>query len=154
VTDFRTWTPDARTETGHIVRVKRACNGCATLIGDVTEAEIEEVVNGLPLRDVTAECPRCTDRWPAALTEIARLRAELVEEQTVHAKTFDNFESHAEACLEERTRQLDRYARLELHADRLRTSLDSMSALCAAVTAERDEARAAVRAAEDARAER
>lgn len=45
-----------------------------------------------------------------------QLAAALIEEQTVHAKTFDNFEAHSEACLEERTRQLDRYARLEFGA--------------------------------------
>lgn len=55
---------------------------------------------------------------PKLLAELDRLAAELLEEQTVHAKTFDNFEAHSEACLEERTRHLDRYARLEarLHA--------------------------------------
>lgn len=57
----RQWTPDEKLPTGGTrVYVKRACNRCGTLIGDVTDAEIERGVAGRTLDDVAAECPRCT----------------------------------------------------------------------------------------------
>lgn len=40
------------------------------------------------------------DDVPALIAEVERLRAALLEEQTVHAKTFDNFEAFAESSLE------------------------------------------------------
>lgn len=53
----RTNTPDRRNPDGSTTRtVKRACNGCHRLIGDVTEKEIEAGINGEPLPDVTVEC--------------------------------------------------------------------------------------------------
>ncbi len=52
----RTWTPDEKTETGRIIHVKRACNGCQRLIGDVTEEELDCVIAGQSLPDVRAEC--------------------------------------------------------------------------------------------------
>ena len=39
--------------------VKRACNGCGQYLGDVTDAEINRAVAGLPLLDVRAECTHC-----------------------------------------------------------------------------------------------
>lgn len=92
-------------------------------------------------RNVTALSDSAAD-VPALLAQIERLRAELLEEQTVHAKTFDNFESHAAACLEERTRQLDRYARLDAQCDRLRTELRELKEIAGATAEARDEARA------------
>lgn len=55
----RPWTPDEKTETGTRIHVKRACNGCGELIGDVTDAEMDRAVAGLRAEDVRAECPRC-----------------------------------------------------------------------------------------------
>lgn len=80
-------------------------------------------------------------RVPELCDEVMRLRAELLEEQTVHAKTFDNFEAHVESCMEERTRQLDRYARLDAAHDRLKKEHDDLKQFCAALTEARDEAR-------------
>jgi len=56
----RPWTPDEKLpEGGTRVTVKRACNGCGELLGDVTDAEMDRAVAGLPSEDVRAECPRC-----------------------------------------------------------------------------------------------
>lgn len=38
------------------VTVQRCCNGCGRPIGDVTEAEVDCAIAGLPLPDVRAEC--------------------------------------------------------------------------------------------------
>lgn len=61
---MRTHTPpetivreDGTTTTRH--KVQRACNGCGRDVGDVTEAEMEAVINGRPLADVRDECPWC-----------------------------------------------------------------------------------------------
>lgn len=56
----RPWTPDEKTATGTRITVKRACNGCGTLIGDVTEAEIEAAIGGARMTDVRGECARCS----------------------------------------------------------------------------------------------
>lgn len=56
----RPWTPDRKTETGTVITVKRACNGCGQLLGDVTEEEIERGIAGLPLTDVRGECRTCS----------------------------------------------------------------------------------------------
>ena len=72
------------------------------------------------LRDHAAALDACRRSRVEIRTERDEARAALAEEQAVHAKTFDNFEAHSEACLEERTRQLDRYARLEAEHARLR----------------------------------
>lgn len=72
---------------------------------------------------------------------VPHLLAALVEEQTVHAKTLDNFEAMAESSLEQRTRQLDRYARLDAEHDRLKKAHDDLKQFCAALTEARDEAR-------------
>ncbi|HET9893743.1 MAG TPA: DUF4326 domain-containing protein [Streptosporangiaceae bacterium] len=58
---FRAWTPDlADGHSRRTVRVKRACNGCGELIGDITGYEITAAMNGGALPDVRAECPRCS----------------------------------------------------------------------------------------------
>jgi len=57
----RTWTPDFRTATGGRITVKRCCNGCGRRLGDVTDDEIDAAVGGLPLPDITGECPSCAD---------------------------------------------------------------------------------------------
>lgn len=49
--------PDGTVRTTKIVQ--RACNGCGQLLGDVTDAEMEDAVAGAPLSDVRAECPTC-----------------------------------------------------------------------------------------------
>jgi hypothetical protein len=38
------------------IHVKRCCNGCGREIGDVTEAEMDAAVTGMPLPDVRDEC--------------------------------------------------------------------------------------------------
>lgn len=60
----RTNTPDVVTVDADgfkrtTMTVKRACNGCSQYLGDVTDAEINRAVAGLPLPDVRAECARC-----------------------------------------------------------------------------------------------
>jgi predicted nucleic acid-binding Zn-ribbon protein len=67
----RTWTYSERrtNEAGRVVTrmtVKRACNGCGVLLGDVTEAEIDGAVAGEPMSDVRGECPTCTPFCAAA----------------------------------------------------------------------------------------
>lgn len=57
----RPWTPDETGPDGwQSAILKRACNGCDALIGDVTETELDAIVDGLPLPDVRDECPVCT----------------------------------------------------------------------------------------------
>lgn len=58
----RPWTPDVvNPETGaRTIKVKRACNGCGTVIGDVSPFEMEVVMAGFELPDVRGECPTCT----------------------------------------------------------------------------------------------
>lgn len=88
----RVWTPTVRT--GTPVTVKRACNGCGLLLGDVTDAELDRAAAGLPLAGVRTECPCCRPELVAGLVETAgRLRGELADERAVHAKTVDNFEA-------------------------------------------------------------
>jgi hypothetical protein len=55
----RTWTPRRPTSAGTKGTVKRACNGCGSLLGDVTDTEIEAAMGGEPLPDVRHECPNC-----------------------------------------------------------------------------------------------
>lgn len=45
---------------GKRITVKRACNGCGLLLGDVSEAEMERAIDGLPPEDVRHECPMCS----------------------------------------------------------------------------------------------
>jgi hypothetical protein len=56
----RPWTPDTSTT----IKMKRACNGCGTRLGDVTDAEMARAINGLPLPDVRRECPTCGPTAP------------------------------------------------------------------------------------------
>lgn len=59
--ETRPWTPDESLPDGVTrIHVKRCCNGCGRILGDVTEAEIDAAVTGAPLPDVTAECG-CAD---------------------------------------------------------------------------------------------
>lgn len=55
----RSWTPPRPTSVGTKVTVKRACNGCGGLLGDVHQYEIEAAMGGEPLPDVRSECPTC-----------------------------------------------------------------------------------------------
>lgn len=55
------WTDDVVNDDGSTtVKVKRACNGCGQLLGDLTDEEVEAAVDGRPLPDVRGECPRCS----------------------------------------------------------------------------------------------
>lgn len=49
--------PDGRKTT--TITTKRACNGCSTLLGDVTELEVRAAIAGRPLPDARTECPNC-----------------------------------------------------------------------------------------------
>lgn len=42
------------------ITMQRACNGCGTRIGDVSDVEMECGMNAFPLPDVRGECPTCT----------------------------------------------------------------------------------------------
>lgn len=126
-----------------IERLTNACNAVQEgnrildQVNDKYRTEMEGMRATLNLRDgqlTTAR--RLADERAAAL----------LEEQTVHAKTMDNFEASAESWLEERTRLLDRYARLDAEHARLRTMHDELKEHCTAVTEARDEARAELRA--------
>lgn len=55
-TPGRSWTEDVRVEGGGIITIKRACNGCQRLLGDVLDAELEAAISGRPLPDVRDEC--------------------------------------------------------------------------------------------------
>lgn len=56
----RPWTPSTSTT----IVMKRACNGCGTQLGDVTDQEMACGINGLPLPDVRKECPACAPTAP------------------------------------------------------------------------------------------
>jgi hypothetical protein len=56
----RPWTPSTSTT----IVMKRACNGCGTQLGDVTDQEMARGINGLPLPDVRRECPTCGPTAP------------------------------------------------------------------------------------------
>jgi hypothetical protein len=56
----RPWTESTSTT----IVMKRACNGCGTRLGDVTDQEIACGINGLPLPDVRKECPTCGPTAP------------------------------------------------------------------------------------------
>lgn len=50
-------TPERENPDGsRTITVKRCCNGCGRVLGNVTDQEIEVSVAGLPLPDVRAEC--------------------------------------------------------------------------------------------------
>lgn len=59
-------TPDRINPDGSkTIKMKRACNGCGELLGDVTEQEMAAGINGRPLPDVRRECPTCAPTAPA-----------------------------------------------------------------------------------------
>lgn len=61
VTYRRSWTDDfVLPAGGRRFTVKRACNGCGRLIGDVSQEEIASAIAGLPAPDARIECPHCT----------------------------------------------------------------------------------------------
>lgn len=61
----RPWTEDRTSADGsRTITMKRACNGCGTRLGDVTEQEIARGINRLPLPDVRKECPACGPTAP------------------------------------------------------------------------------------------
>lgn len=52
----RPWTDDTVRPGGGTLVMKRACNGCGRVLGDVTEREITLAINGEGLPDVRREC--------------------------------------------------------------------------------------------------
>lgn len=69
MTITRTNTPDVITTNADgrkttTIKMKRACNGCGTRLGDVTDQEMARGINGLPLPDVRRECPTCGPTAP------------------------------------------------------------------------------------------
>lgn len=77
----------------------------------------QEACYGLPASTASrraAECAMdCGHDVPALVAEVEQLRAALLEEQTVHAKTFDNFEAFAETSLEQQQGLQAALARVE-----------------------------------------
>jgi len=56
----RPWTEDRRNDDGSTtITMKRACNDCGNLLGDVSDEEIIAGIEGGALPDVRTECPRC-----------------------------------------------------------------------------------------------
>lgn len=54
--DPRPWTLPVRTESGTRISVKRSCENCGALVGDVTEEELKLAFAGAPLPNVAEEC--------------------------------------------------------------------------------------------------
>jgi hypothetical protein len=57
----RNYTPDRKETTAEgrtvtVMTLKRACNGCGTLLGDIIDRDVDDNGN---LTDVRAECPNC-----------------------------------------------------------------------------------------------
>jgi len=71
---MRTFTPTEYRSGGRTLHVKRACNGCGELIGDVTDQEINDAIDGAPLTDVRDECDWCSTK--AALADVMREQAD------------------------------------------------------------------------------
>lgn len=66
-------TPEARNPDGTTtVTIQRCCNGCGLSLGDVTDAEVELAIGGLPLPDVRKECPACRPPTGPPLPEVPR----------------------------------------------------------------------------------
>lgn len=53
-------TPASAPEPTRTLIVQRACNGCGTDLRPATHEELEGCIVGIPLPDVTGECPTCT----------------------------------------------------------------------------------------------
>jgi hypothetical protein len=61
----RTNTPDRTNPDGSTtIKMKRACNGCGELLGDITDQEMTLAIAGAPLPDVRRECPACGPTAP------------------------------------------------------------------------------------------
>lgn len=81
----RTHTPDRITTDDHgltttTFKLKRACNGCGTFLGDVTDAEMDHAVRGLPADDVRGECEHCR---PLVALEAAGCKTWRITERTI-----------------------------------------------------------------------
>lgn len=94
----RTWTPDQTNDDGsRTITVKRACNGCGQYVGDVTDAEMNRAIAGLPLADVRAECAHCLPlveleawgarTWQVTERSISRVDNDL-DQLNVYAKGY------------------------------------------------------------------
>lgn len=79
MTAIRAFTPNEYRNGRCTLHVKRECNGCGNLIGDVTRQEIEDAVYGRPLADVRDECPWCAGQFTLneLLAEQAEFEADL-----------------------------------------------------------------------------
>ncbi|WNI19126.1 hypothetical protein [Actinacidiphila sp. ITFR-21] len=78
----RTFTPDVRSVNAEgravtTVHMKRGCNGCGTLLGDIDDRDVDDRGN---LTDVRAECPNCA---PVVELEKAGCRTWRVTERSV-----------------------------------------------------------------------
>ena len=61
----RPWTEDRVDADGtRTITMKRACNGCGHLLGDITQQEMNAGIAGAPLPDVRRECPTCGPTAP------------------------------------------------------------------------------------------
>lgn len=95
----RTHTPDHKTindegRTITTIKVKRACNGCGTLLGDVDQRDVNQHGN---LTDVRAECPHCRPladaeaagckTWQLTPRNIAQID-DLVDHDGIYAKGY------------------------------------------------------------------
>lgn len=93
--DRKKLTADGRTVT--TVTMKRHCNGCNATVGDVTDAEVERAIAGLPLVDVRAECLNCAllveleaggcKTWQLTPRNIARIDDE-IDRDGIYAKGY------------------------------------------------------------------
>ena len=109
----RTNTPDVVTVDADgfkhtTITVKRACNGCSQYLGDVTDAEINRAVAGLPLLDVRAECAHCAPlveleaagcrTWQLTPRNISRVD-DVVDRDGLYAKGFFESDGSKTVCV-------------------------------------------------------
>ena len=92
----RTHTPDVKTGTTTTIKVKRPCNGCNTLLGDLDHRDFDGYGN---LADVRAECEHCAPlaeleaagctTWQILRRDLAQLAADLKDNTDVTAVSED-----------------------------------------------------------------
>lgn len=92
----RPWTPDEKTETGGVrLHLKRCCNGCGQVLGDVVDRDMDAAGE---LTDVRGECQHCAPvveaeaagcvTWQFAPTSYARVVAGMGRLAGVSVKPF------------------------------------------------------------------
>lgn len=80
----RPWTPDRRNPDGSTrITLKRACNGCSKLLGDIISRDADAHGN---LADVRAECPNCR---PLVEAEAAGCMTWRVTERSISRVDFE-----------------------------------------------------------------